>query len=210
MSSNWPPRDPNELMDFPCVIWDDPQVTFRIHRSENEAAYFGDRGIYRFDAPMRLTGRQRYGTCYLAQSPVGAFLEALGEINPLTTAHIDERVISELTPSQPYRIADLTHDSVVGNYGIFGDLSAGDDYALTQEWGAALQQVGFEGVQYHASHHPKLDEMSIALFGPPGVNWSLLQYLKDDGEPEPIYRSLLEEMRSRFEMRVIPATSLAK
>ncbi|MFF7279103.1 RES family NAD+ phosphorylase [Streptomyces griseorubiginosus] len=207
MTSNLPPRDPYELMDFPSVTWEDPQVAFRIHLADNEAAYFGDRGIYRFDAPHWLTGRQRYGTCYLAQSPVGAFLETLGEIRPLAAHLVNERVISELVPSEPFKIADLTDESVVGRYGIFGDLSAGDDYALTQEWGAALQQAGFQGVQYRASHHPQLNETSIALFGPAGVNRDLLKYLKDDGEPEPIYRSLLEEVRDRFDVEVIPAVA---
>lgn len=39
------------------------------------------------------------------------------------------------------------------------------------------------------------------------MNRDLLKYLKDDGEPEPIYRSLLEEVRDRFDVEVIPAVA---
>ena len=205
MNSDFPPRDIRALHRFPSVD-SSGMILHRIHRADSEAAYFGNRGLYRFDPPRHM--RDAYGTCYLATSPVGAFLETLGGIRPLPEHLINERVISELVPQDHVTIADLTAEQIVGDFGIFGDLSASEDYHLSQEWGSALWQAGFNGVFYYASHDPAFRQRSIALFGPPGVHPDLLRYLKDDGQPEPISSSLLSEMRRSFGIEVIPAAPL--
>ncbi|MFJ3797668.1 RES family NAD+ phosphorylase [Streptomyces sp. NPDC090088] len=211
MTSNFPPEDPRELADFPTA--EVQHSLFRIHRAARDARYFGMKGVFRWDDPRGANGE--FGTCYLAESETGAFLETLSGFSPLSEQLVNDRRMSELqfVPGAVGRIADVTHESVVGNYGIFGDLSADGSYQLSQQWALALWKAGFNGVQYRAQHHPGFSETAVALFGPPGEQGSgpgLLEYGKPepDGGPEPISEALLDEMKRRFKILVVPAVPL--
>lgn len=220
MTSNFPPEDPSKLKDFPVA--DLEYSYFRVHLAVNDARFFGMTGLNRWDDPRGSDGE--FGTCYLAQSQVGAFLETLGGFRPLPQELVDERQMSELQLHYGGRVADVTHESVVGEYGIFGDLSADSGRKLTQQWALALWRAGFGGVQYLAHHHPGFSERAIALFGRPGVHspdgfaldetggdgfWQL-EYPKPepDGGPEPISDHLLSEMERRFRIQCVPSTPL--
>ncbi|MEU1197835.1 RES family NAD+ phosphorylase [Streptomyces sp. NPDC005813] len=213
MTSDFPPDDPKELAGFPTA---DIQFSyFRVHRAVNDARYFGANGLGRYDDPRGPEGQ--FGTCYLAGTEAGAFLETLSGFRPLPEDLVNERRMSELRVDPSGPIADVTHESVVGDYGIFGDLSADGGRQLTQQWALAFWQAGFGGVQYRAHHHPGFSEQALALFGPPGVQSAdgtdgpvLLEYLKPEpeGGPEPISDGLLQEMEERFRIFVIPSAPL--
>src|SRR3954449_1536252 len=160
------PPDAGALADFPSVTIYPEETFYRIHRVVLEPEYFCNDGDCRFDPPRH--SRTEFGTCYLARTPEGAFLETLGRIGPLPESAVLERGLSELAPTETLRVADLNDPTVIGRFGIAGDLSVGRDYELPQMWGHALRSAGFHGVSYIARHDPSLHERSIALFGPPG------------------------------------------
>jgi hypothetical protein len=203
--SDWPPEDPVELGDFPWLNIGPDRVFYRLHRAEFEPGYFCNDGYCRFDPPRH--SRVEYGTCYVATSPVGAFLETLGRIRPLPEGVVRDRVVSEVAPEVPVRVADLTHPSVVGRFGIAGDVSVGSDYGLPQAWGAALIQAGFAGVMYTARHDPTFTETSVAFFGPPGEQPGRLRRVKDT-ESGPVGDELAAHMQERFGIVVVPTMPL--
>ena len=195
MISEFPPADPRELQGLP-IVYDMPSF-FRVHLAEHEPTCFGNRSLYRFDPPKRR--QPDFGTCYMAKSREGAFLDALGGIRPLPEHLVNQRVISEIHVVDDFRIADLTDKTLARTFGIHGDLFAGENHQLTQEWAAALWDAGYRGVQYTARHDVAFTELSVALFAQPGV-WP--DMFKSE-EPEPIDVALLTTMAS-YGIEVIP------
>lgn len=205
MSGARPPEDPGRLKDFPAITLQPDEIFYRIHRIEFDSQYFCNDGECRFDPPLH--SRVEYGTCYLARSPEGAFLETLGRIRPLPEQTIVERAISTLAPTRPLRLADLNHPSVIGRFGVGGDLSVGPDYTTAQAWGHALRGAGFEGVSYVARHDPRLEEHSVALFGPPGEHAGEgIRAVKEQADP--LGDDLLRTMQEVFGIMVVPASYL--
>ena len=203
--SHHPPIDPAELEDFPFVTVTPEHVFFRVHHFKFEPGYFSTRGDGRFDPPRH--SRNEYGTCYVATSETGAFLETLGRIRPLPDYIVRDRVLSEVSPEGDMRVADLTNPAVLGRFGIYGDISAGGDYEVPQQWGNALRLAGLAGVLYRARHDPSFEETSLAFFGPPGEQpGKILIPTKDD--PEPIHEGLLRHMQDRFHIFVVPTGTL--
>ena len=64
---------PSDLDDFPDFLLRPSHVLIRIHRRTNRPWWFSSSGSMRFD--LTPPG----GTCYIAESDEGAFLEALQE-----------------------------------------------------------------------------------------------------------------------------------
>jgi hypothetical protein len=203
--SDWPPDDPSALAEFPKVKFDTDDVLYRVHRANLDPAYFSNSGDGRFDPPRH--SRAEYGTCYVSASADGAFLEALGRIRPLPDYVVRERVISEVSPTKSMIIADLTDSTVIGAFGIGGDVSVGAEYSLPQAWSAAFRSAGFEGIRYTARHDPTFCERSLALFGPPGEQPAILQPRKDT-TPEPIGDDFLQHIQDRFAITVVPLVVL--
>jgi hypothetical protein len=81
---------------------------------------------------------------------------------------ITARYLTVIAPIVELRLADMTGRSVLGQFGIAGDVSAGADYAPPQEWAHRLWEAGFDGIYYAARHDPQFTERSVALFGAPG------------------------------------------
>jgi hypothetical protein len=199
MISEFPPADPRELQGLPVAF--DMNQLFRVHLAEREPAHFGNRSLYRFDPPKR---RQRdFGTCYIAKSREGAFLDALGGIRPLPEHLVNERVISEIHLVDDFKVADLTNESLGGTSNVHGDLSNGENYLLSQEWAAALWDAGYRGVQYTVRHNEDFRGLSVALFAEPGV-WPDMFKCE---EPEPIDAGLLDAVAD-YGVEVIPGTPI--
>lgn len=197
MMSEFPPFGRSGLQGLPRAI--DPGPLYKVHRRGRKAACFGNQSIFRFDPPVHR--RDDFGALYAATSPASAFLETLGSIRPLPKHLIMERVITNLLVSHPFEIVDFTVASMIR---AFGELLASKDFELTQNWAAALWDAGFTGIQYLPSYHSRRDETVVVLWAPPGVHEDLLK--SDD--PEQIGASLLNDVKSRFDIDVLDSGSL--
>ena len=198
-----PPEDAGTLRRFPSLSLGTEQLLWRVHRSDLHPAHFSQKGEFRFDPPVH--SRSEFGTCYTALDPLCAFMETLSRFNPIPQRIVDERALSGLLPARRMRVADLTDPSVIGDFGIKGDLSTGGDYRAPQAWAAALRTAGFDGLQYIARHDPSANMRSIAIFGPPGEQPDMFQQLKDTG---PIPVEVLLRARDVFHVIVLPAAPL--
>ncbi|HEX5301689.1 MAG TPA: RES family NAD+ phosphorylase [Streptosporangiaceae bacterium] len=161
-----PPDSPHELSGFPEVSAVHDRY-YKVHLADTEASYFGNSSLYHFDPPPQQ--QREFGTCYMATSREGAFLETLGGIRPLSQRHVDARVITEMYTPGGLRIADFT----------WGDVSGLDDCPITQRWAKVLYEAGFNGVQYKPNHDLDWPTYWIfALWSEPGIQHDVV---KSDG-----------------------------
>lgn len=165
MSLPMPPAKAAYLVDFPVRIWGSHQPLARIHRQEFGSMYFGTDQDGRWNPPE---AGSDWGTCYLSTDQIGAALEVFGRFSVLPQSEIDRRVLATVYLGSDVRLADMTHASVVGRFGLTAEISAGaasTSYDCAQQWAARLREAGFGGVYYGARHDPTLGSRSIALFG---------------------------------------------
>jgi RES domain len=108
------------------------------------------------------------GTCYLAEEPIGAFVEKFGRLlrpgGVLPEPLVDTQRLSRLRPPK-VSIVDLTNPKVLGLIGLTAEIHTTTDYGLTQAWADALRDAGYAGIRYKARHDPRGQLVSIALFG---------------------------------------------
>ena len=138
------------------------------------------------------------GTCYLAETAVGAFLETLGrQGRVIPQSQVDLRALSQLAVHGAYRVADCTVARARG-FGITAGIHAMEDYGRTQAWARAFAEAGFEGVRYRISHDPRATGIGIALFGSAGeASWPAAPWA-------PIPRALLNRIERAFGLLVVP------
>lgn len=107
------------------------------------------------------------GTCYLAEEPVGAFVEKFGRLlrpgGVVPEPLIDMQRLSRLRPPKA-NLVDLTDPKVLGLAGLTAEIHSTSNYDLTQAWALALQEAGYDGIRYKARHDPRGQLVSIALF----------------------------------------------
>lgn len=182
---------PESLEEFPEVVLDKGIVLARIHRAENEPLYFSTDGGGRFDINPE-------GTLYLAADELGAFVEVFrGRLVALD--EVAARRLARLRLRAKIRLADLTSAASRG-FGVTAAIHASSDYALCQRWASALHRQGFDGVLYRVSHDPSGASSGVALFGPADEVLSKLVVVED----EPIGDELIEKVRARFGVLVLP------
>jgi len=108
-------------------------------------------------------------------------------------------VLSTLQVPEPMVLANATHARARG-FGITAGISAIEepDRVRTRRWAEAFNTAGFAGVRYRLSHDPSQRLIGVALFGAAGVApWPVVA-------PEPIGGSLLELVRHRYGLVVLP------
>lgn len=134
---------------------------WRIH-SAGVAPWFFDIGP---DGRFNLA---ESGTCYLAEEPIGAFVEKFGRLlrpgGAIPERLVEAQRLSRLRPPTA-NIVDLTDPTVLGLIGLTAKIHSTSDYNLTQGWALALQEAGYDGIRYKARHDPRGRLLSIALFG---------------------------------------------
>ncbi len=134
---------------------------WRIHAAD-AAPWFFDVGP---DGRFNLA---ESGTCYLAEEPVGAFVEKFGRLlrpgGVVPEPLVDAQRLSRLRPPKA-EIVDLTDPTVLGLAGLTAEIHSTTDYNLTQGWALAFQEAGYAGIRYKARHDPRGQLISIALFG---------------------------------------------
>ncbi len=108
------------------------------------------------------------GTCYLAEEPIGAFVEKFGHLlrpgGVIPEQLVDSQRLSRLRPPKA-EVVDLTDPTVLGRVGLTAEIHATTDYNLTQGWALAFRDAGYAGIRYKARHDPRGQLISIALFG---------------------------------------------
>jgi len=83
--------------------------------------------------------------------------------------------------------------------GLTGEIHSTPHYARTRAWAAAFEHAGFDGIRYLLRHDPSQRLRGVALFGPAGAPER--PFVPGD----PIAPAMVEEVRRRFGLRVLPA-----
>jgi len=156
---------PNRLRTFPSYDLLETLALARIHSIGRNPWYFSSRMSGRFDLPGTL------GTCYLAETPTGAFVEVfqrwMAHRIPIPRSEIAARQASDLFVPRSFRLADCIHPRALA-FGATGLIHTTPDRSLTQAWAAAFHAAGFGGVRYLVSTAPSMHLVGFALFGSSG------------------------------------------
>jgi hypothetical protein len=154
------PAPPDDLPDLPTTKLG-TEALWRIHGAD-VAPWFFDVGP---DGRFNLA---ETGTCYLAEEPIGAFVEKFGSLlragGVIPEPLVDAQRLSRLRPPKA-SVVDLTDPTVLGLIGLTAEVHSTTDYDLTQGWALALKEAGYAGIRYKARHDPRGELVSIALFG---------------------------------------------
>lgn len=182
---------PDDLSRFPAFGVDRRRSLYRIHRTDAGPWWFSGDGSGRFDLT---DGR---GSCYLAVTPVGAFIEVFRVATVIPEAEVEARWLSSLVPPARTRLADCTI-SAARKFGITGAIHTQPDYTVPQAWAEAFAAAGFGGIRYRVSHDPAQRELGVVLFGDAGEQSLPVR------RTEPIPASVIEAARQRFGLIVAP------
>ncbi|MEY9840679.1 RES family NAD+ phosphorylase [Streptacidiphilus sp. EB103A] len=165
-----PPQD-LDLSRFPSRTIAAGQRLYRAHAQVfgNNCWYFANlqNGLEpgRFDGPG-----PAHGTCYTATDPLTALAERAGFkvlVGPdLPYTALDEALLSEITTTRPYHVANLTRRDSLKFWACGRELSALTPYDLPHAWAQRWQDAGFEGILYHPRHDSRDRVRSLALFEP--------------------------------------------
>lgn len=181
-----------DVRDFPSLILPAGEEIYRIHWADLSPWWFSHDGSQRFDLPGP------YGTCYLADQPMGAFLETLTRFVVIPAADVAARRMATITVASDLRLADC-HAPAAAGYGVNATTSAGYPYeTVSHPWARRFWRAGFDGIRYGAAHHPALGEVSYALFGRSDVANSHGVYGSG-----PIHGDLLGQAQTVFGFRVV-------
>jgi hypothetical protein len=182
---------PDDLSRFPAFGVDRRRSLYRIHRTDAGPWWFSGDGSGRFDL------RDGRGSCYLAVTPVGAFIEVFRVATVIPEAEVEARSLSSLVPPARARLADCTV-SAARKFGITGAIHTQPDYTAPQAWAEAFAAAGFDGIRYRVSHDPAQRELGVVLFGDAGEQSLPVR------RTEPIPANVIEAARQRFGLIVAP------
>lgn len=186
------PSPPNDLPDLPSTTLG-AKPLWRIHAAD-VAPWFFDVGP---DGRFNLA---ESGTCYLAEEPIGAFVEKFGRLlrpdGVIPEPLVDAQRLSKLRPPKA-KVVDLTDPTVLGLAGLTAEIHSTSDYNLTQGWALAFQEAGYAGVRYKARHDPRGQLVSIALFGS-------AKQPRSAAKTTTIPVDLIHEAASTFAITVLP------
>jgi hypothetical protein len=154
------PAPPDDLPELPSTQLGTKPL-WRIHVAD-VAPWFFDVG------PAGRFNLADSGTCYLAEEPMGAFVEKFGRLlrpgGVIPEPLVNGQRLSGLRPPKA-NVVDLTDPTVLGLIGLTAEIHSTSDYNLTQGWALTFQEAGYDGIRYKARHDPRGHLTSIALFG---------------------------------------------
>jgi hypothetical protein len=182
-------KPPSDLFGFP-EFSPLPSPLFRIHQWGRDAWWFTNAGGGRFDinAPK--------GACYVADDPLGAYVEVFRDVPLIPEAEVLARRLAELE-APTLRIADCCSRKA-RRFGVTAAIHSTENYALTQEWARAFEGAGFDGIRYRVSHDPAQRLIGFALFSTAGGGtWPAKP-------PGPIPSDLIARARRIFGIQVVP------
>jgi len=182
---------------FPRRTLRGDRVLYRIHRAATGPWWFSSDGSGRFD-PIGTD----LGACYLAERPLGAWVEVFRRQMLLAEAEVLERALLAVPLGRDVRLADLTSRRALG-FGVTASLGATERYDDSQAFAVHAAQAGFGGVRYLVRHDPAQQLYGIALFAPAGA----------PGPADPVWPArdsgaipdeLIAEASGRFGYRILP------
>jgi hypothetical protein len=157
--------------------------------------YFSANGDGRFDP----TGSYGRGTCYLAEDPLGAWIETFRTVTTVAEPDVLGREMGTVELDRPLVLADLTVRSAL-SAGVTAALSNSERYDESQALADRLQNR-VDGVRWRLRHDPKQELLGVALFGPAGGQPD------DDWPParnQPLDQALIREAEDNFGYRIVP------
>jgi hypothetical protein len=181
---------------FPRRTLKGSRQIYRIHRTENSPWWFSSDGSGRFD-PLGTD----LGACYLAERPLGAWIEVFRRRMLLAEAEVRERALFAVTLGRDLQLADLTSRRAL-QFGATASVGADERYAASQEFAAEAALAGFHGLRYLVRHDPAQQLYGIALFSeqPAGIDDPAWPSEHDTAIPE----ELVTEASRRFGYKVLP------
>lgn len=147
------------LVEVPC------REMVRLSLSGKTEPYWAKRAKYRFDDPSNTTWGARFGVLYVGSSLETAFCESVIHENSLFQKGAYEVPISELQQRQltwyrhpgksQLQLVDITGEALK-RIGLNNDISAGDDYTISQQWSKAIHDAcpKADGLRYISRQLP--------------------------------------------------------
>jgi hypothetical protein len=185
------------LDGFPRRTLRADQLLHRIHRLGVHPWWFSRDGSGRFD-PVGTD----HGACYLAERPIGAWIEVFRKRMLLPEEEVAARALLSVRLGRTVRLADLTSRRALA-FGVTAAVGAAEDYSAGHRFAVEALAAGFCGVRYWVRHDPAQQLYGFALFAPAGT--------PDPGDPlwpadgsGPIPELLTREARRVFGYRVLP------
>lgn len=171
------------------------QLLYRVHRSVHGTWYFSNDGNGRFDP----VGSLNRGTCYFAEDPLGAWIEAFRTVTTLAEDDVHARVLSTVELPHAIEVVDLANRHALAA-GATAAVTAGSDYTESHELASALVPV-VPGLRWRVRHDLKQTLIGVALFGSAGPSppsrWPAVK-------TEPIGAELVRDAETEFGYRVVP------
>ncbi|MCP9490079.1 MAG: RES family NAD+ phosphorylase [Solirubrobacteraceae bacterium MAG38_C4-C5] len=184
-----------KLDRFPRRTLRGDRIIHRIHDADRSPWWFSADGSGRFD-PVG-TGM---GACYLAERPLGAWVEVFRKTMLLPEAEVRHRSLLSVQLGRDVGLADLTSRRALG-FGVTASLGADQDYEPSQTFAVRALEKGFAGVRYLIRHDPAQKLLGITLFGEAGAAESEAWPI---GSEQPRSPELIAEAHRRFGYRVLP------
>lgn len=181
---------------FPRRTLRGTQEIYRIHRPETAPWWFSADGSGRFD-PVG-TG---FGACYLAEQPLGAWVEVFRKGMALAESEVKGRALLTVTLGRDLKLADLTSRRAL-QFGVTASIGANQDYSESQALAVNTVESGFAGLRYMLRHDPAQQLYGLALFAPASAasedqSWPA-------GSDSPIPRELVADASRLFNYLVLP------
>lgn len=181
------------LEGFPRRTLRGDRTLHRIHRTARGPWWCSSDGSGRFD-PVG-TG---LGACYLAERPLGAWVEVFRMRMLLAEADVLQRSLLSVQLGRDLRLADLTSRRALG-FGVTAS-RADERYDASHGFAVRAVQAGFDGVRYLMRHDPAQRLYGIALLAPTGAPDPATPVHRDG----PIPDTLVAEAVKRLGYRVLP------
>ncbi len=181
---------------FPRRTLKGDREIYRIHRSDLDVWWLSCDGTARFDP----VGTE-LGACYLAERPLGAWVEVFRKQMMLAEAEVQGRSLLSVRLGRNLKLADLTSRRAL-QFGVTASLGADQDYAASQAFAVEAVKSGFDGLRYLVRHDPAQKLYGLAVFAPAGAATTSAQW--PPGRDEPIPDDLGDEASRLFGYRVMP------
>jgi hypothetical protein len=141
------------------------------------------------------------GVCYLAEAPLGAWVEVFRKHQVLPEVEIVERSLLTVALKRDLRLADITARRAL-SFGVTSSLGANEHYEESQTFAVQALENGFDGVRYFVRHDPAQKLYGLALFAQAGIPApGNRQWPADSGA---IPNALVRDAERLFGYRVLP------
>lgn len=175
-------------------------ILWRIHRGRHDPLYFGRQS----DPALRNRWDSewcRYGVCYLAEKPEGAFVEGLlrQSRDAIAEADLESRAFARIEVLDDLHLADFSGKGIRSMGVTATDIYA--DYPATWKLSEATYAHPDEadGIAYRANH--ATDEIVYAIFDRARPK---LQLVRTDALMAPASRAFLYACFDAFRVSIVP------